>query len=193
MFEIDYSKYYWKNDFIQIRQPKIDDWETLIYNMYDSIARFYFNDEIELPIDVDSIKQWLVDSLKPGALAHISLAIENNDGKHVGIANIFGIDERNGRFGPIGIQINPTDRKKGYGVAACRMLGRYMFNERRMHKWNSGYLEENKASEALHKKLGFNIEGVQKDMCFHEGRYWNQVLCGMTEIQFFNNEKLRPD
>ena len=186
MIETDFSKYYWKNDFITLRQPKIDDWEYLICNMYDNIGRFFFNEEIELPVDPVSYKQGhtdFVQSIDPNK--YTSLAIENNDGKHIGVINIFGIDERNGRFGPIGIQINPADRKKGYGIAAYQMIGRYMFNERRMHKWNNGYMEENKASEALHKKLGFIVEGVQKDMYFHEGRYWNQVLCGMTEKEFF--------
>jgi len=190
--DIDCSNYYWKNNLIQLRQPKADDWEELVRNMYDNVARFYFNEEIEMPVDVDAYRQWHIDHLKPEKLDYICFAIENRAGKHVGIANLFGVDERNGRFGPIGIQINPPDRNQGYGVAAYRMLGRYMFNERRMHKWNSGYIEENKTSEALHKKMGFLIEGVQKDMYFHEGRYWNQVLCGMTEVQFFENERRLP-
>ena len=62
-----------------------------------------------------------------------------------------------------------------------------------MHKWNNGYLEENKASAALHKRLGFEIEGIQKDIHFHEGRYWNVVICGMTETQFYENEKRMPN
>lgn len=192
MKDIDYSKYYWRNDFIQLRQPKIDDWEELIHNMYDSMARFFFNEEVDMPTDIEAYKRRYIDRLEPGKLNYISFAIENNAGKHVGIANLFGVDERNGRFGPIGIQINPTDRNKGYGIAAYRMLARYMFDERRMHKWNSGYIEGNKDSEALHRKLGFITEGIQKDMYFHEGRYWNQVLCGITETQFYENEKLLP-
>lgn len=39
------------------------------------------------------------------------------------------------------------------------------------------------------KKLGFVVEGIQRDMYYHEGRYWNQVVCGMTETQFFENER----
>lgn len=188
--ELDYSKYYWRNNLIKLRRPKADDWEALIHNMYDSTARFFFNEEIEMPADIEEYKRRHIDSLEPGKLNYICFAIENNVGEHVGIANVFGIDERNGSFGPIGIQINPAHRNKGYAASAYRMLARYMFNERRMHKWNNGYIEGNKESEALHAKLGFEVEGIQKDMYFHEGRYWNQVLCGITETQFFQNEKL---
>ena len=185
---IDYSMYYWKNNFITLRQPKEEDWEHLIHSMFDSQGRFFFNEQIDLPIDIERYKR-RTEFTEPEKLAYICFAIENCEGNHVGIANLFNIDERNGTFGPIGIVINPAHRGMGYAAAAYRMLGRYMFNERRMHKWNNGYMEENKASAALHKKLGFVIEGVQKDMYYHEGRYWNQVLCGMTETQFFVNEK----
>ncbi len=185
---IDDSKYFWKNDCITLRRPREDDWEHLIHHMYDSQGRFFFNNEIDLPTDPALYKQKM-EFTEPDQLPYLCFAIENSEGKHVGIANLFGVDERNGNFGPIGIVINPMDRGKGYGAAAYRMLGNYMFLERRMHKWNNGYLQENTASAALHKKLGFVTEGVQIDLYFHEGRYWNVVLCGMTETQFLENEK----
>lgn len=183
---IDYSKYYWKNDMITLRQPKPGDWEYLIHHMFDSQERFFFNDEIDMPVDIDEYRKKFEEREKP---AYISFAIENAKGEHVGIANLFGIDERNGVFGPIGILINPAHRNKGYAAAALKMLGKYMFNERRMHKWNSGYVEGNAASAALHNKIGFEIEGVAKDMCFHDGRYWNHVICGITAEQFFERNK----
>ncbi len=189
---IDYSKYYWKNDLIMLRRPKEEDWELLIHHMFDSQGRFFFSEQIDMPIDAEEYKK-RSEFTEPEKLNYICFAIENCEGKFVGIANLFSVDERNGTFGPIGIVINPSDRGKGYAVAAYRMLGRYMFGERRMHKWNNGYMEENKSSEALHRKLGFVIEGIQKDMWYHEGRYWNQVICGMTETQFYENEKRIAD
>ena len=187
---IDYSKYYWKNNLITLRQPQPDDWKELVHHMFDSHNRFFFGEKIEMPTDLEQYQKRFLENLEPGKLDYTSFAIENNEGRHVGIANLFNVDERNGSFGPIGILINPRDRGNGYAVAAYRMLGKYMFNERRMHKWNSSYFEENKASEALHKKLGFVIEGVRRDTNFHDGRYWNGVLCGLTEKEFFENEAL---
>ena len=167
-----------------LRRPKEEDWVHLIHHMFDSQTRFFFNDEIDMPVDVNLYKQ-RIEFLEPEKLNYVCFAIENCEGKHVGIANIFNIDERNGTFGDIGIVINPMDRGKGYATAAYRMLGKYMFNERRMHKWNNGYMEENEASAMLHKRLGFEIEGVRKDLIYHDGHYWNLVFCGMTEKQFF--------
>ncbi|MBS6196304.1 MAG: GNAT family N-acetyltransferase [Clostridiales bacterium] len=185
MKEIDYSKYYWKNDFISLRQPVESDWESQLQNMYDSNNRFFFNGEIDMPVDVDKYKKEFAESIESNGKDYMCFAIENSEGKHVGIANLFGIDEKNGVFGPIGIQINVEDRRKGYAEAAARMLAVFMFNEKRMHKWNSGYMEDNTASANLHKKLGFEIEGIRKDIAFHDGKYWNEVICGITEKQFF--------
>ena len=60
----------------------------------------------------------------------LSVYAEIREVKHVGVANLFDIDERNGSFGPIGIVVNPSDRGRGYAAAAYRRLGKYMFNER---------------------------------------------------------------
>lgn len=188
MIKIDTTNYFWKNSLISLRQPKAGDWESLIHHMYESRGRFFFNNEIDMPIDIEQYRE-TIESIDPDKQPYVAFAIEDANGKHAGILNVFCIDERNGTFGPVGIMINPSERGKGYGCAAYRMIGRYMFGERRMHKWNNGYLQENEASAALHRKLGFVIEGVQTDMHFHEGRYWNVVMCGMTERQFYENEE----
>lgn len=196
MSDIDFSKYYWSNGLIRLRLQREEDWEARLCNKYDSEARLLFNDDIELPVDIDNFKQEQMDFIRScnsnTNKDTILLAIENNAGEHVGICNLFGINERHGRFGPVGIEINIKHRNKGYGTAAYRMIGHYMFNERRMHKWNNGYMEKNTASAMFHKKLGFIIEGIRPDFFFNNGNYSSEVLCGMTDTQFFENEKNLP-
>ena len=118
--EIDTSRYYWKNDLITLRRPKAEDWESLIYHMFDSQGRFFFNEEIDLPVDVEQYKG-RPEFINPEQLPYLCFAIENSQGKHVGIANLFNVNERHGTFGPIGIVINPQDRGNGYGTGpiAC--------------------------------------------------------------------------
>lgn len=188
---IDYSGYFWKNSLIRLRRPQPGDWEFLIHHMFDSLGRFYFNSEIDMPVDIEEYKQQN-QFTAPDKLNYVPFAIVNNEDRHVGILNVFGIDERNGNFGPVGILINPAERGHGYALAAMRLMGHYMFGERRMYKWNSDYLEVNDASAALHKKLGFEIEGRRRDLFYHEGHYWNLISVGMTEEQFYENEKKLP-
>ena len=184
MIEIDYSKYYWKNEIITLRQPIESDWEYCAQNMFHSESRVFFETEIEMPTDIERYRRRFIENADKDH-GFTCFAIENSEGRHVGLCNLFGVNERHGVFGPIGIQINVNERGKGYGTAAFRMLGKYMFNERRMHKWNSEYIEGNFGSAALHEKIGFEIEGVRKDVHFINGRYWNVVLAGITEEQFF--------
>ena len=54
--EIDTSRYYWKNSLITLRRPKAEDWEHLIHHMFDSQGRFFFNEKIDLPVDVEQYK-----------------------------------------------------------------------------------------------------------------------------------------
>ena len=188
MLEIDYSKYYWKNDIIKLRPHIENDWEYCVKNMFDSENRMLFQTEIEMPTDIERYKKRFIES-DDKDLGFICFAIENNEGRHVGLANLFGMNERHGTFGPIGIFIDVGEQGKGYGTAAYRMLGNYMFKERRMNKWNSDYIEGNAGSAALHKKIGFEIEGVRKDIYYINGKYWGSVMVGITAEQFFKNNK----
>ena len=54
-----------------------------------------------------------------------------------------------------------------------------------MHKWQSGYAQENTASAALHRKLGHVVEGVIRDSLFHAGKYQNEVVCGILKDEFY--------
>ena len=143
-----------------------------------------------MPFDLDKRREKLAEASGKCADGNkIHFAVENSEGKHIGVALIHNIDEQHGNFGPIAIQINVNERGKGYGVAVYQMLGNYMFNERRMHKWNSGYMEGNTGSAKLHKKIGFEVEGVRKDMVFINGKYRNEVILGITAERFFMNNK----
>lgn len=186
--DIDFTRYYWKNDLIQMRQPKEEDCDFICQEFYHSEDRFLWNGEIELPLDPDGYRQqYLIQGQEKKD--YLQFAILDRQGKHVGIANIFGIDERHGCFGPVGIWINSADRGKGYAFYAMCMLGLYMFQERRMHKWESGCVKGNAASETLHEKLGFAVEGVRRENSYHTGRYWDEVLYGITEEEFLQKHR----
>lgn len=36
----------------------------------------------------------------------------------------------------------------------------------------------------MHEKLGFVIEGLRREVLYHDGRYWNEVLCGLTRAEY---------
>ena len=116
-----------------------------------------------------------------GADAH--LIIENLDGDIVGDIGTGQCDPKSGTF-TLGLEIKKTHRRKGYAHEAILLVLRYYFYIQRYHKvWISVY-SFNEPSLALFKKLGFDEEGLQKEMMFLNGKYFDKMLFGMTEDRF---------
>jgi RimJ/RimL family protein N-acetyltransferase len=63
------------------------------------------------------------------------------------------------------------------------------FNEMRFQKCNSGCIDINETSIALHKALGFREEGRQRRSIYTNGRYYDNVLFGLTREEFDENDR----
>ena len=189
MKPISYDKYFWQNELVRLRAIKPEDWENDFASYFDSKARFLLQEEMELPPVEENIqekyREWSGFNPEAGLLM---FTIESLDGTAVGGLNLNSINERRGTFG-IGIQIGVEHRGKGYGTAAMRLLLKYTFLELRLNKFNSGCLEGNTASEAMHKKLGCVDEGIRRQMSYSGGRYVDWLLFGLTKDEFVENEK----
>jgi RimJ/RimL family protein N-acetyltransferase len=189
MKPISYDNYYWQNELVRLRATTPEDWEAAYPSMFDSEGRFLLEEEVELPpVPVkmqETSKKWENFNQEAG---RIMFTIETLDGKAVGALNLNTINERHGTFN-IGIQVFTGERGKGYGTAAMRILLKYAFLERRLNKFNSGWIEGNEASEKMHKKLGCIQEGRFRQMTFHEGRYYDWIRVGLTKDEFNENER----
>jgi RimJ/RimL family protein N-acetyltransferase len=189
MKPISYDKYYWQNELVRLRATTTEDWEAAFPSLYDSEARFLLQEEVELPPVKATIqensKEWDNFNQKTGRLM---FTIETLDGKAVGGLNLNSINERHGTFS-IGIQIFVGERGKGYGTAAMRILFKYAFLERRLNKFNNGWLDGNKESEKMHKNLGCVPEGRVRQMYYSGGRYIDAIRVGLLKDEFIENEK----
>ncbi len=189
MEPIAYDKYYWQNELVRLRATTPEDWEEAYPSLYDSEARFLLEEEVELPPvkanNQENSRRWDNFNQETG---RIMFTIETPDGKAVGGLNLNNINERHGTF-CIGIQIFTGERGKGYGTAAMRILLKYAFLERRLNKFNSGWLEGNAGSEKMHKKIGCIQEGRLRQMSYHEGRYYDWIRVGLTKDEFIENER----
>jgi RimJ/RimL family protein N-acetyltransferase len=184
MRPIVYETYFWQDDVVRLRAVRPGDAAHHLYNRFDSPARLLLDAMVELPpTEVEAkafVDEW-VDFKETSQ--RIMFSIETLDGTYVGGLNLAGVDERNGTFG-IGIQIDRDQRGKGYGTAAMRILLRYALFERRLHKFNVSVLEGNAASARMLEKLGCVLEGVRREVVFANGRYFDEILYGMTEEEF---------
>lgn len=191
MKPVNYDSYFWQNELVRLRVMADDDWEAHYYNRFDTPARRLVNYLVELPA-TEAEARAFVARFKDfdESAGRIMFTIENRQGEVVGGVNLNGIDERNGTFG-IGMQIDRDHRGRGYGAAAMRLVLRYAFFERRLHKYNGSVLEGNAASAAMLKKVGCREEGRRRQTVFTDSRYHDEILFGLTRDEFAERELSR--
>ena len=184
MKEILYDDYFWQNELIRLRAWSADDWEWDYYNNFDTSAVRLADCEVHLPATILESKTYSerIANLSSGN-GRIYFAIETLDGIHVGRMNLNSIDEKNGTF-EIATLIDRDYRGKGYGTAAVKILLKYAFMERRLNKYCASIIEGNIGSADMHRKLGCEQEGVCRQNIYTNGRYYDEILFGLTKEDY---------
>jgi len=187
---LDYSNYFWQGDKIRLRALTSDDVDYRFAQSLDSISREEFNVGIELPTTVELQKAWLE---KYGGCKQvndtIAFALETHEQEYAGLVTMHSIDERHGKFS-FSVLVDRLYRKRGYAEEAVRLILKYGFMERRLHKCNSACASYNTASIQLHRKLGFIHEGTLRKEWFFNGKHHDELIFGMT-LEEYNAMKLK--
>lgn len=106
----------------------------------------------------------------------------------IGISSIMSIDWRN-RHGWHGLVLGESNhRGKGFGTDAIMATMRYAFDELNLQRLDGSMIEYNKPSIATYcgKRLGWKEEGRKRNYFFRKGRYWDQVLVGVTKQDYLD-------
>ena len=93
----------------------------------------------------------------------------------VGSIGLWGIDQFN-RGGHLGITIGPSYRGKGYGTDACRVLLRFAFVDRGLHRVQLETLSSNLAGQRAYAKAGFVVDGVLRQSAWARGELVDEVI-----------------
>ena len=101
------------------------------------------------------------------------------EGNAVGSLDLYAVDRRHGTF-QIAVAVCDGHTGKGYAKTMMSILLDYCFGELRLNKLNARIMEENEASKRLHLSLGCKLEGVHRQMYFHNGRYIDEYFYGLT-------------
>lgn len=84
----------------------------------------------------------------------------------------------------IGIDILPGFQGKGYGREAIEWALDYAFRRAGLHRVRIRAFEWNAGALRLYEKIGFKIEGREREALWHEGRFWDGVEFGMLEQEW---------
>ena len=76
----------------------------------------------------------------------------------------------------------PEYWNKNIATEATELLINYAFNELNLHKLHGGAAVENIGSWTVAKKIGFKVEGIEKDHMYVDGKYLDlKVHCFLKE------------
>lgn len=116
----------------------------------------------------------------------IKLIIENKENKKtVGMISLNNIDQKNGVALESGIRITDKEMEgKGIATDAWMTILRYAFNELRLNRVNATVLPYNKVSMHVCQKVGFKIEGTQRQMLYRNGQYHDLIVLGCLKTDY---------
>lgn len=140
--------------------------------------------ELHFPSSMQFHKSWF-DSLKSDKLNQRFVVDVPNVGI-IGISSIVNIDWRN-RHAWHGLVVgDASHRGKGYGMDAILATMRYAFDELNLERLDGSMIEYNTASLATYcgKKVGWSQEGRKRNYFFRKGRYWDQIIVGITRADY---------
>jgi RimJ/RimL family protein N-acetyltransferase len=109
----------------------------------------------------------------------VELAVE----ELAGAVTLWGIDTHN-RMAHIGIELRPAFRGRGLGADALRVVCRYGFGLRGLHRLQLETLADNHAMIAVAGKLGFTREGATRGSSWVNGGYADDVLFGLLAEEY---------
>jgi RimJ/RimL family protein N-acetyltransferase len=168
---------------VRLRAVEPEDWEAHhAWDQNSDMTRAL--DYIWFPQSRAAVRRWAEDrSEQRPDDDNFHFEIETLAGELVGSIGVHRAEPRTGTFS-YGVAVGEPHGRKGYASEAVLLVLRYYFLERRYQKVTTTVDEFNGASLGLHRRLGFQQEGQLRRMIFTFGRFYDQLLFGMTREEF---------
>ena len=136
------------------------------------------------PISKKDQLQWY--SNNHNDLTRVRYIIETPEDGAVGMIGLQDIDWKNGVATGGGMRIFKKEiRTKGLATDAWMTLLRYAFEELRLNRVNGAALVYNEASKRVCEKIGFKIEGVQRQAIYKGGQYIDVIQMGCLRSDYY--------
>ena len=117
---------------------------------------------------------------------HVFLVIEAEGGVSIGDVSLTDDENASSRAASFGVSIgDPAYVGRGHGAEASALFLDYVFGVLGYHEITPDYREHNTRAEALYEKLGFAHEGRRRENHWACGRFWDDVLMGITTEEWW--------
>jgi ribosomal-protein-alanine N-acetyltransferase len=114
------------------------------------------------------------------------LLVIETEGTLIGAMTLRNEENLPSRSATFGIIIGEREYlDRGYGTEASTLLLAYAFAVLGYHKINLDYFEYNARAQAMYEKLGFVLEGRRRENSLSRGRFWDEILMGVTAEEWW--------
>jgi RimJ/RimL family protein N-acetyltransferase len=168
---------------VRLRAVEPEDWEAhYAWDQNSDLTRAL--DFIWFPRSRAGARRWAEETAERAPEDdNYHFEIETLAGVLVGSIGIHHAEPRTGTFS-YGVAVAEEHGRKGYASEAVVLALRYYFLVRRYQKVTTTVDGFNEASLRLHRRLGFQQEGQLRRMSFTGGRFYDQIVFGMTREEF---------
>jgi RimJ/RimL family protein N-acetyltransferase len=178
----------WKGNKIFLRTVKMSDLDTFFnteidFDTGDQRRGFFVLSPISMIEQRERVEKFAKNSFENDELM---LIMEDKDGNPVGSINTHSCNKKNGSF-EYGVGVKGEHRGKGYAKEAIIMVLRYFFGELRYNKVNIRVYSFNVPCIKLHENFGFKQEGIIRENYYTNGKFYDEVLFGLTRKEFEEN------
>ena len=175
----------WRGEKVELRAKTAADIPRYVADGVPDDMRLYGDGYVVYPASEETMIEKNQKSLSYSTDETCNLAIATFDGELVGSISTSHCEPQSGSF-EYGLGVFAEHRRQGYALDAVRILLRYYFEERRYHRATATVYSFNDASIDLQQRLGFQLEGRQREMVFTKGQYHDVLLFGMTAQEFWD-------
>lgn len=160
---------------IKLSRPRDEDVEIMLRWEEDSEYLRNVDTDIAFP----KSKEQLISEGKPASNeVYFRLRTIDQD-QLIGFVAIHSI-EWNNRAGTLSIGIgDSSNRNKGYGSDALKLILRYAFHELNLDRVGLEVIEYNKGGIRAYEKVGFQQEGRKRSAVYRDGKRYDVIVMGI--------------
>ncbi|HWG16053.1 MAG TPA: GNAT family protein [Streptosporangiaceae bacterium] len=123
--------------------------------------------------------------IDPNADPAVFSVVELASGELAGDAVLWSVDLHN-RSAHLGISLRPAFRGRGLSTDVTRVLCRYGFETRGLHRLQVETLADNEAMLRAATRAGFTREGVRRQAGWVNGAFVDEVILGQLAPEWFS-------
>lgn len=169
-------------------RPRTDDDLDVLYQIAADLDTWEErNPEAPHPLTRDQFDARTARTADSGAPEDKVSFVVDLDGAAVGGASLFNFDLFAGHA-EAGINLLPTARGRGIGTVAVALLVEFGFVRRNLRRIHLQAIASNTAAIRVYEKVGFVIEGRQRQHAWVRGTYEDIVIMGILRSEQTSND-----